>query len=158
MIINTDEIEMIPDINEDNLHAMAGSLLSDFYDEGEMPDFSLSFVKPETIRELNRTYRNVDSVTDVLSFESGGETDPETGNEYLGDIIICLEQAVSQAEQSGHAAENEISLLMIHGLLHLLGYDHMTDQDKEEMWDLQNTYLDKFGIRLNRRPGEDFDF
>ena len=92
----------------------------------------------DSIRDLNKTYRDTDSVTDVLSFESDGEIDPETGKEYLGDIVVCLEQAKRQAEQSGHSVQNEIALLEIHGLLHLLGYDHMDEEQHTEMWKYQN--------------------
>ncbi|MBQ6517201.1 MAG: rRNA maturation RNase YbeY [Anaerolineaceae bacterium] len=156
MFINTEELKTPVIIDSEKLEQIASTVLSDYYDE--MPDFTLTFVEPEAIRELNKTYRDTDSVTDVLSFESDGEYDPETGLEYLGDIIICAQQAEKQAEQSGHSFENEIALLEIHGLLHLLGYDHMDDDQKEEMWKYQDMYLEKCGIHLNRRPGEDFDF
>lgn len=156
MFINTEELKTPVMIDSEKLEQIASAVLSDYYDE--MPDFTLTFVEPEAIRELNKTYRDTDSVTDVLSFESDGEYDPETGLEYLGDIIICAQQAEKQAEQSGHSFENEIALLEIHGLLHLLGYDHMDDDQKEEMWKYQDMYLEKCGIHLNRRPGEDFDF
>ena len=156
MFINTDGLEEPFELNEEKLEEISETILSDYY--AELPDFSLTFVTPDDIRELNATYRETDAVTDVLSFESEGEIDPETGNEYLGDIVICLEQAKKQAEQSGHPVENEIALLEIHGLLHLLGYDHLDDDQKKEMWELQDQYLEKCGIKLNRRPGEDFDF
>ena len=156
MIINTDNLTTQFEIDTEKLKNIADTILSDYYED--FPEFSLNFVDPEEIRELNRTYRQVDSVTDVLSFEYGDEVDPETGTEYLGDIVICLEQAKKQAEMSGHDVMNEIALLEIHGLLHLLGYDHIDDEQKEEMWKYQNMYLEKCGIRLNRRPGEDFDF
>ncbi len=156
MIINTEEWNNQFQLNTDRLNSISESILSDYYEE--LPDFSLIFVEPEAIRELNNTYRQVDAVTDVLSFEYGNEIDPETGQEYLGDIIICAEQAQKQAEMSGHSVMDEICLLEIHGLLHLLGYDHMEEEQKEEMWKYQNMYLDKFGITLKRRPGEDFDF
>ena len=156
MFINFDELDKPETINAEKLQQIADTVLSDYYED--LPDFTLSFVSPETIQELNRNYRDVDAVTDVLSFESGGETDPETGKEYLGDILICLEQAEKQAKQSGHSAENEIALLTIHGLLHLLGYDHMDDEQQKEMWKYQDLYLEKLDIHLNRRPGEDFDF
>ncbi len=156
MIINIEELQSDIKLDEEKLNEIAEGVLSDYYDEA--PDFSLTLVQPERIRELNRIYRKTDSVTDVLSFEADGEFDPETGREYLGDIIICPDQAQSQAEQSGHSTDDEICLLLIHGLLHLLGYDHMDDEDKEEMWKYQNLYLDKFNVKLGRRPGEDFDF
>ncbi len=156
MYINCDELDATFNVNENFLLHIAETILKDYYEEA--PDFTLTFVEPEKIRELNRNFRNVDSVTDVLSFESDGEIDPETGKEYLGDIVICVKQAETQAEQSGHSLENEIALLEIHGLLHLLGYDHANDEQREEMWKYQNGYLEQCGISLNRRPGEDFDF
>ena len=156
MNINTDELTAPIELNEEKYRKIAETILNDFCEE--TPEFTLTFVEPEAIRELNKTYRGVDSVTDVLSFESDGEIDPETNIEYLGDIVICYAQALKQAEQSGHHAEDEIALLEIHGLLHLLGYDHGNDEERKGMWKYQNEYLDQFGIKLNRRPGEDFDF
>lgn len=156
MFINSESLQQPLTIDQQKLEDISKTVLQDYYEA--LPDFTLSFVEADEIRELNRNFRQVDSVTDVLSFESDGEIDPETGTEYLGDIIICLEQAAKQAEQSGHSVENEVALLEIHGLLHLLGYDHMDDAQKDEMWHYQDLYLDKCGIKLNRRPGEDFDF
>ena len=156
MFINSESLQQPLTIDQQKLEDISKTVLQDYYES--LPDFTLSFVEADEIRELNRNFRQVDSVTDVLSFESDGEIDPETGTEYLGDIIICLEQAAKQAEQSGHSVENEVALLEIHGLLHLLGYDHMDDAQKDEMWHYQDLYLDKCGIKLNRRPGEDFDF
>ena len=156
MFINSESLQQPLTIDQQRLEDISKTVLQDYYES--LPDFTLSFVEADEIRELNRNFRQVDSVTDVLSFESDGEIDPETGTEYLGDIIICLEQAAKQAEQSGHSVENEVALLEIHGLLHLLGYDHMDDAQKDEMWHYQDLYLDKCGIKLNRRPGEDFDF
>ncbi len=156
MIINTEEWNNQFLLDTDRLNTISEAILTDYYED--IPDFSLIFVEPEAIRELNNTYRQVDAVTDVLSFEYENEIDPETGREYLGDIIICAEQAQKQAEMSGHSVMDEICLLEIHGLLHLLGYDHMEEEQKEEMWKYQNMYLDKFGINLKRCPGEDFEF
>jgi len=156
MFINTDGLKEQTTINEEKLQTIADTVLKDYYDD--IPEFTLSFVEPDEIKALNKAYRDVDEVTDVLSFEAGGEIDPETGKEYLGDIIICIKQAASQAERSGHSLENEIALLEIHGLLHLLGYDHIDKEDHDEMWSYQDMYLDKCGVELKRRPGEDFDF
>ena len=156
MNINTDELKSPVLLDEKKLSFITETILQDYYDE--IPDFTLSFVEPEMIQDLNKNFRGIDNITDVLSFESGGEVDPETGLEYLGDIIICLSQAEKQAAQSGHSLENEIALLEIHGLLHLMGYDHMEEDEKTEMWKYQDHYLEKCGIKLNRRPGEDFEF
>lgn len=135
------------------LDQITETILTDYYETA--PEFSVSFVTPEEIRSLNKTYREVDAVTDVLSFESGGEMDPETGIPYLGDIVICLDRAMEQADKSGHPVENEIILLVIHGLLHLLGFDHADVAEKEEMWTIQQSYLDRFGIKLGKTPGEE---
>lgn len=156
MFINTEELTSEFTPNEEMLKKISETLLLDFYDE--CPDFTISFVDPDYIKSLNKEYRKVDAVTDVLSFESEGEFDPETGLEYIGDIIICKERAEEQARLSGHSLDDEIGLLEIHGLLHLLGYDHYEEEQKKEMWALQDEYLKKCGVKINRRPGEDFEF
>jgi len=92
------------------------------------------------IREINREYRDVDSETDVLSFplwnKNEGEEpfiNPETNNIMLGDIIISMERVIEQAAEYGHSVRREGAYLTVHGILHLLGYDHMTDEDKAVM-------------------------
>ena len=156
-ILNQTETEDIP-VSCIKLRAIADRILADYEFPEGYPSFTVLFVTPEEIRRLNRTFRSVDAVTDVLSFESGGEKDPRTKRPYLGDIAVCLDRAAEQAKLSGHKTEDEVCLLVIHGLLHLLGYDHDTDEKKAIMWEEQNLYLDVCGVRINRRPGEDFDF
>lgn len=141
--------------NERQLADISAVILHDFF-EAES-DFSLSFVNPDEIRSLNSQYREHDEVTDVLAFPSGGEIDPETAAEYIGDILICTERAFEQASASKHPAENEIALLLIHGLLHLIGYDHQNAEEKTTMWAVQSDYLQKFNIVLGREPGEEFE-
>ena len=99
MFLNTDDLKSPLEIDSKLFEIIEEVILNDYFED--LPDFTITFVEPETIRELNRTYRKTDAVTDVLSFESDGEIDPETGKEYLGDIIICLQQATKQAELSG---------------------------------------------------------
>ncbi len=142
--------------NEKRLTSISETLLNDSYET--IPEFSLSFVDPEEIQQLNNLYRDQNEITDVLSFPSDGEIDPESGVEYLGDILICIQRAAEQAISSGHPLENEIELLFIHGLLHLIGYDHQTEEEKSEMWNLQAGYLNKFEIFLGRTPGEDLEY
>jgi len=107
-------------------------------------DATLSIVidDNEKLRELNNQFREIDAPTDVLSFPSG-EIDPETGSKYLGDIIISWEKVKAQAIQQ--SIECEMRLMVIHGVLHLLGYDHSTDREQEEMWDIQDQILKPFG-------------
>lgn len=101
----------------------------------ENVEISLSFVTADEIRDLNNNYRNIDKPTDVLSFpliEDFNEigTDEEI---MLGDVVICLEKAREQAEEYGHSEEREIVYLFVHSVCHLLGYDHMEDDEKTEM-------------------------
>ena len=99
----------------------------------------------ETLRELNRQFRNIDAATDVLSFPSN-EIDPDSGELYLGDVIVSYPRAVQQAEDVGHSVNAELQLLVVHGVLHLFGYDHMNEDDKKVMWSIQDAVLMQLGI------------
>ncbi len=94
-------------------------------------EVSLSFVDDGTMRALNNQYRGLDEATDVLSFPQ--DELPEGLPQILGDIVISLERAAQQAQEYGHGLEREVVYLAIHGLLHLLGYDHETDGDERVM-------------------------
>lgn len=97
---------------------------------------SITLVDEAEIQEINRDYRGVDKVTDVISFALSEGDEPEItggGEELLGEIVICLEVAIRQAEEYGHSAARELSYLTAHGMLHLLGYDHIDDNDKAIM-------------------------
>lgn len=106
---------------------------------GEETEVDITIVDDEEIHELNRTYRDVDRPTDVLSFalDEGDEDEPELigapEEHLLGDIIISAETAQRQADEFGHGLTREFVYLAVHGLLHLLGYDHMCDEDKVVM-------------------------
>lgn len=101
----------------------------------ENAEISLTFVSKEEIRELNNRYRGIDNPTDVLSFPLIEDFDEiEDGDEYmLGDVVICLEKAEEQAEEFGHSKEREIVYLFVHSVCHLLGFDHMEEEEKQEM-------------------------
>ena len=92
------------------------------------------------LHELNNEFRQVDSATDVLAFPAD-EIDLDSGLPNIGDIIISYERAVSQASSAGHPVQRELTLLVIHGLLHLLGYDHANPEQKAQMWSLQEEIL-----------------
>ena len=113
---------------------------------------SLKFTTDEEIQVLNRDYLGKDAPTDVLSFPVAFD-DPETGSPYLGDILISLPTARKQAETAGHAVQDEVQLLLAHGMLHLLGYDHTTPEEKAKMWTLQDQILTQLGIQA--KPTED---
>ena len=104
------------------------------FDEIKDKDFAIAFVDDETIRQLNKDYRNKDYVTDVLSFENDTE-DFENDEDYLGDIVISADQARKQASENEISFELELQQLILHGILHLCGYDHETDNG--EMNDLE---------------------
>ena len=110
--------------------------------------FNIIIVDEETIHEINKTYRGKDSVTDVISFAlEDDKSFIKTEYRILGDIYICLNRAKSQAIEYGHSFLREISFLTIHGLLHLLGYDHMEKEDEKVMFDLQEMILNEYGIK-----------
>jgi probable rRNA maturation factor len=118
-------------------------------EDADVADAELTLVisDDETVRMLNRTYRGMDAPTDVLAF--GGTTPdfivaPE-GASYLGDVVISYPRAVEQA-MGRHTPVEELVLLVVHGVLHLLGYDHMTPQDKEAMWAKQAMVLNRLGL------------
>ena len=112
-------------------------------------EVSLTFVDDSYIRSLNAEYRNIDKETDVLSFAlNEGEEMPEEAEaeELLGDIVISLPTAKRQAEEYGHSFEREVAYLTAHGSLHLLGYDHMTDEDREVMREKEEAILGRLNI------------
>ena len=135
-------------------------LLAGFDREAEV---SLSFADADEIRELNKDYRGVDSVTDVLSFPlidfdpkrpfsevvSSNELDyinPDTGEVMLGDIVICEEKVRSQAKEYGHSLKREFAFLICHSTLHLIGYDHIEDEDRLVMEEMQRKIMEELSI------------
>jgi probable rRNA maturation factor len=104
----------------------------------------------ETIQQLNHQYRGIDSPTDVLSFENRPDPDfPEVGDEltgHLGDIIIAYPVAKTQAQAGGHTPQQEAVLLTVHGMLHLLGFDHDTPAHKADMWQAQQQIMTGLGL------------
>ena len=108
-------------------------------------DLTVVLADDGRLRSLNKAFLHIDAPTDVLSFPSA-DTDPETGHSYLGDVIISLPRARSQAAQAGHAFEAELQLLVVHGVLHLLGHDHAEPNGKKRMWAVQIRALKELGI------------
>ena len=122
-------------------------------------EISVMFCDNERIQRLNRNHRSIDRATDVLSFplfeydEYGEIIEDEldfnpNGEMLLGDIVISLERAAEQAEEYGHSFQREVGFLTVHSMLHLFGYDHMTDEEEEEMFEYQREILDE--MNLNR--------
>ncbi len=119
-------------------------------------EISLSFVSLDEIHELNREYRGVDRPTDVLSFPMFddqdeleavcGESDEEGQTVPLGDVVICMDKIIEQAEEFGHSRERETVYLFTHSVLHLLGYDHETEEEKKEMREREEEIMDLIGL------------
>ncbi|WP_376746828.1 rRNA maturation RNase YbeY [Anaerospora hongkongensis] len=123
---------------------------ADVYGLTENNEVSLVFCDDAYIQNLNRDYRGKDQPTDVLSFALNEGEEPEIVDGpvqvLLGDIIISLETAARQAEEYNHSLEREVAYLTVHGMLHLLGYDHMTEEDKAEMRLEEEHVLSLLGI------------
>lgn len=123
---------------------------------GSVENYEVSVLLTDNaeIRSLNKKYRNVDTDTDVLSFplfeENANSDEPlffnETEEIILGDIIISAEKALEQSEDFGHSFLRELSYLLVHGVLHLLGYDHQTEEDKKNMRNMEEKILMKLEI------------
>ena len=119
-------------------------------------DVSIYIADDEQIRKINAEYRDADKSTDVLSFpmnefvcgavDGALDIDEETGNVLLGDIIISLPTCNRQADEYGHAFEREFAFLLSHGMMHLLGFDHIDDQDAKVMFAMQEKVLGGLGI------------
>ncbi len=109
--------------------------------------YDVIIVDEDKIKELNKVYRGKDTVTDVISFALEDNKDIVYKDfRLLGDIYIAIDVAYDQAEEYNHSREREVCFLATHGLLHLLGYDHMTEKDEKEMFSLQEELLNAFEI------------
>ena len=135
-IIITDEIKNLIE------KSIAAVLKVENLDENV--EVSVSFVGDEEIRDLNRDYRGVDKSTDVLSFPMDDEFIID--NRILGDVIINTRRVMEQAEELGQSEERELSYLTVHSILHLLGYDHMEDEDKREMREREKLAMKELSI------------
>jgi probable rRNA maturation factor len=113
----------------------------------DSPSLMVRVTDDEELRSLNQQYRGINKTTDVLSFLTDF-TDPDLESRYLGDIVISYSRAEEQAQKRGHFPEAELQLLVVHGVLHLLGYDHADLEKKEEMWSIQSRILEKLGLDI----------
>ena len=110
---------------------------------------SIVITDDETVRGLNHLYRQVDAPTDVLSFPTGNTAPvPEGEAPYLGDLLLALPYIERQAAREGHRVEDELMLAVVHGTLHLLGYDHDTAEHQSAMWTVQRELLQALGVSI----------
>lgn len=136
-----------PDDYQEDFQAILKTALAtlNIHDDVEM---SVILVDDEKIHQINRDYRKIDRATDVISFalEDNEQYYVEGMPRELGDIFISVDHAQTQAQEYGHSLRREMCFLFTHGVLHLLGYDHMNKEDEEEMFGLQKVILDKLQI------------
>lgn len=141
-------------VNED-IESLIRQLLNHAAEREQLkgtPEVSITFMTDQEIQKINAEYRGKNTPTDVISFalEEMGEGEIAIIGEeiptVLGDIIISVERAQSQAAEYGHDFKREIGFLALHGFLHLLGYDHMTEEDEKVMFGKQKEILDSFGL------------
>lgn len=155
MEIIFDDRQTYKKIDEDILDKVERVMLAvlDYEDYDDNYEVSLSFVDNEEIRNLNRDFRNIDRVTDVLSFPmlSDDEFDIEYEEESLGDIVISIQRADEQAEEFDHSLEREICFLVCHSMFHLLGYDHMEEEEAKDMHRREEEVLN--GLDITRDEG-----
>lgn len=110
--------------------------------------FNVIIINNDDIHEINKKYRNVDRATDVITFALEDDKQIETPLvRVLGDVYISYDKVISQAKEYGHSKQRELCFLAVHGLLHLLGYDHMNEEDEKKMFKKQKELLNSYGIK-----------
>jgi probable rRNA maturation factor len=144
MIFLEKKDDLIPDVSTELVEHTAHEALK-HQSAPAGADLTIVLTDNAQLQDLNREWMGVDAPTDVLSFPSD-EIDPESGNRYLGDILISVQRAAEQAKAAGHAVEAEVQLLVVHGVLHLLGHDHADDEEKAKMWQAQGEILSLLGL------------
>lgn len=134
-------------IPEDRLIAAAAWVLA-AHEMLPETGISIVIVDDKEILQLNRQFREVDAPTDVLSFPA--DSDPDAGEDldYLGDLVLALPYIERQATAEQHTVEDELVLAVVHGTLHLMGYDHDTAEHQAEMWDIQSEALAALGVAI----------
>jgi probable rRNA maturation factor len=125
---------------EASLIERAANLVLQYAGPPEPESLTVVISDDEQLERLNQQYLGIEAPTDVLSFPDGS-LDPDAGEVYLGDVIISYPRACAQASAGGHPVEHELELLVTHGVLHLLGYDHGEPEEKEAMWAIQAKIL-----------------
>ena len=143
---NLATIDFGPPIDRVLLQSAAREVM-DFIGGNMDVDITIILTDDAQIHELNKQYRGIDAPTDVLSFPSG-DTDPDSNRLYLGDVVISYPRAQAQAEAGGHPVEAELQLLVVHGVLHLSGYDHIEEQGKSRMRAAQAEILVLLGCEI----------
>ena len=140
-----------PDLANPAVFERAASETLHYVQASDQVELTIVIEGDEALAALNREYLGIDAPTDVLSF-AANEIDPDTGASYLGDVLISLPRARAQAEAGGHSPFDELQLLVVHGVLHLMGYDHAKPSEKEAMWAAQAEILKRLGCQVRIPP------
>lgn len=142
-----EQLDPLIPISEETIQEAAQAALN-FASAPEKSELTIILTDDQQLRQLNLQFLGVDETTDVLSFPAG-ITDPDTGGHYLGDVLISVPQALAQAKTNLQTGAEEIRLLVVHGVLHLLGYDHADAVEKEKMWEIQAAILTNLTAQAN---------
>ncbi|MFN2163247.1 MAG: rRNA maturation RNase YbeY [Candidatus Promineifilaceae bacterium] len=135
----------VPQGTEDALRSAANAVF--LYENISSASLTILLAGDDLLQDLNRRYRSQDRATDVLSFPFDDQGLPDLQDDvYIGDIAISVPYAQRQADDRGHNVTAELQLLAVHGILHLLGYDHEDFAQKSEMWAVQRSVLDQLGL------------
>ncbi len=133
-------IQTDPGFNENNEKLIEAVIAVLDYDKAESGAVTIVLTSNEYVHQLNLRYLKRDMPTDVLSFPDG-DVDPETQKIYYGDVVIAVPIALDNAKRGRHPLEAELMLLVVHGVLHLLGYNHINDKNRDRMWAAQTEIL-----------------
>ena len=146
MMVNNMKINFVNKTKENIIEYK--KLIRDIFKFDKSKDImNIIFVNDKEIQDINKNYRNIDRVTDVISFALNDEKDFLIKTEEIGDIFIDIDQAKRQAIEYGHSLNREIGFLSVHGYLHLHGYDHMNKEDEEIMFKKQDEILNNANLR-----------
>lgn len=140
--LNQEKLDTSQQLDEQTIDEVLGAIKSEL-DIGDV-SISAAFVDEEQIRELNKEYRGKDKVTDVLSFSYADNGKVE--DDVVGEVLICYTQAKRQAQEVNHSVRDEVIFLLVHGILHVFGYDHIEEADRDVMFPLQEKILERLEI------------
>lgn len=139
------------DVDEARLQQAAALVLARHEGDSDS-DMTIAITDDESVADLNLQYRGVNAPTDVLSFPMDADMPTETDSKYIGDLVIAYTYAAAQAEREGHGLADSLTLLVVHGTLHLLGYDHDTPEHRADMWAAQEAALVALGVPVEIVP------
>lgn len=146
---NNEDLIEITEKDFEYVKKAAEAAVFEYEDENRDYEISVTFVDDAKIKDLNREYRNVDEVTDVLSFPLDYEFG--VGPVMLGDVVINVGRVITQAKNFGHSFERELSYLTVHSVLHLLGFDHIEENDRLKMRQAEKIIMNKLKVYKNER-------